>query len=63
MQQFRKAPPGDHPYPFVIHDRDSIFSRERDQGGDRYGRASAANTSAGAQGKGLRFTLHLLGTR
>jgi putative transposase len=26
MQQFREALPGDHPYRFVIHDRDSIFS-------------------------------------
>ena len=32
MQQFREALPGDHPYRFVIHDRDSIFSRELDQG-------------------------------
>jgi len=27
LQQFRKALPGDHPYRFLIHDRDSIFSR------------------------------------
>jgi hypothetical protein len=26
VQQFRKALPGEHPYRFVIHDRDSIFS-------------------------------------
>ena len=32
MQQFREALPGDHPYRFVIHDRDSIFSRELDNG-------------------------------
>ena len=32
MQQFREALPGDHPYRFVIHDRDSIFSRELDKG-------------------------------
>lgn len=31
LQQFREALPGDHPYPFVIHDRDSIFSRDLDQ--------------------------------
>ena len=31
FQQFREALPGGHPYRFVIHDRDSIFSRELDQ--------------------------------
>jgi putative transposase len=31
LQQFREALPGDHPYRFVIHDRDSIFSNELDQ--------------------------------
>jgi putative transposase len=31
LQQFREALPGDHPYRFVIHDRDSIFSRELDK--------------------------------
>ena len=30
LQQFREALPADHPYRFVIHDRDSIFSRELD---------------------------------
>ena len=30
-QQFREAIPSDHGYQFVIHDRDSIFSRELDQ--------------------------------
>jgi transposase InsO family protein len=29
-QQFREALPGDHAYRFLIHDRDSIFSRELD---------------------------------
>src|SRR5262245_61256784 len=29
-QQFREALPGSHAYRFVIHDRDSIFSRELD---------------------------------
>ena len=28
LQQFRQALPGGHPYRFVIHDRDSIFSKE-----------------------------------
>ena len=32
LQQFREALPGEHPYRFVIHDRDSIFSKELDRG-------------------------------
>jgi transposase InsO family protein len=32
LQQFREALPGGHPYRFVIHDRDSNFSRELDKG-------------------------------
>jgi putative transposase len=32
LQQFREALPDDHPYRFVIHDRDSIFSQELDKG-------------------------------
>jgi putative transposase len=32
LQQFREALPDDHPYRFVIRDRDSIFSRELDKG-------------------------------
>jgi len=31
LQQFREALPGEHPYRFVIHDRDSIFSTRLDQ--------------------------------
>jgi putative transposase len=31
-QRFWEALPGDHPYRFVIHDRDSIFAAEVDQG-------------------------------
>ncbi len=31
IQQFREAIPGDHPYRFLIHDRDSIFSAELDE--------------------------------
>jgi putative transposase len=31
LQQFREALPGDHRYRFVIHDRDSIFSKVLDQ--------------------------------
>jgi transposase InsO family protein len=30
-QQFREAPPGGHAYRFVLHDRDSIFSKELDE--------------------------------
>ena len=30
-QQFREALPGGHPYRFLIHDRDSIFSKELDK--------------------------------
>ena len=32
LQQFREALPGDHAHRFVIHDRDSIFAEEVDQG-------------------------------
>jgi putative transposase len=32
MQQFREAIPADHPYRILIHDRDSIFTKEVDQG-------------------------------
>lgn len=31
LQQFREALSGDHSYRFLIHDRDSIFSKELDQ--------------------------------
>ena len=31
LQQFREAIPSDHPYQFLIHDRDSIFSPELDE--------------------------------
>jgi len=32
LQQFREALPGEHAYRFLIHDRDSIFGEEVDQG-------------------------------
>jgi putative transposase len=32
LQQLREALPGGHPYRFVIHDRDTIFSKALDQG-------------------------------
>ena len=31
LEQFREALPGEHPYRFVIHDRDSIFSKQLDE--------------------------------
>jgi putative transposase len=31
LQQLREAIPSDHPYQFLIHDRDSIFSRDLDE--------------------------------
>jgi hypothetical protein len=32
LQQFHEALPGDHPYRFLIHDRDRIFAEEVDKG-------------------------------
>jgi hypothetical protein len=32
LQQFREALPSDHPYRFLIHDRDNIFAKEVDRG-------------------------------
>jgi putative transposase len=37
LQQFRETLPGDHPYRFVLHDRDSIFSRKLDKAVTRLG--------------------------
>jgi hypothetical protein len=59
LQQFREALPGDHPYRFLIHDRDGIFSKELDGEVTAMGvrvlrtpvRAPKANTSAGAESK------------
>jgi len=53
LQQFRETLWGDHSYRFVIHDRDTIFSRELDEGRDRHGRdrhgrAGDPNSNAGA---------------
>jgi transposase InsO family protein len=31
IQQFREALPGGHPYKYLIHDRDSIFSSSLDK--------------------------------
>lgn len=32
LQQLREAIPADHPYRFLMHDRDSIYSHQHDQG-------------------------------
>src|SRR5262249_62375010 len=32
LQQLREAIPADHPYRFLMHDPDSVFSQELDQG-------------------------------
>jgi transposase InsO family protein len=32
LQQFREAIPADHPYRFLLHDREAIFSQQVDQG-------------------------------
>ena len=37
LQQFREALPGDHPYRYVVHDRDRIYSKELDQGAESLG--------------------------
>ena len=37
MQQLREAIPADHPYRFLIHDRDSIFSSQLDDSIRRLG--------------------------
>jgi putative transposase len=62
LQQFREALPGDHPYRFVIHDRDSIFSQDLDRGVKAMGvrvlrtpiRAPKANAVCERLGESLR---------
>jgi putative transposase len=62
LQQFREALPGDHPYQFLIHDRDSIFSRQLDKGVTNLGvrvlrtpvRAPMANSVCERLGGSLR---------
>ena len=51
LQQFRETLPGDHAYRFVIHDRDSIFSKRVGPGSDGPRRESSPNARAGTQGK------------
>ena len=63
LQQLREALPGDHPYRFVIHDRDRIFSKEVDQGLTNLGvrvlrtpvRAPKANSVCERLGGSLRW--------
>jgi len=47
-RQFREAIPSDHCYQFLVHDRDSIFSREMDQANAWSARCGA---SVGADGE------------
>jgi transposase InsO family protein len=62
LQQFRETLPADHPYRFVLHDRDSIFSQELDKAVTRLGvrvlrtpvRAPKANASCERLGGSLR---------
>ncbi len=62
MQQFRETLPADHPYRFVLHDRDSIFSQELDKSVTRLGervlrtpvRAPRANAYCERLGGSLR---------
>ena len=50
--QFREAIPSDHPYQFLIHDRDSIFSTELDEEIKKLVRAQGvAYAGAGAKGQ------------
>ena len=62
LQQFRETLPGDHAYRFVLHDRDSIFSRELDKAVTKLGvrvlrtpvRAPMANAFCERLGGSLR---------
>src|SRR5262249_23012339 len=62
LQQLHEALPGEHPHRFVIHHRDSIFSRALDQGATNLGvrvlrtpvRAPKANSVCERFGGSLR---------
>jgi hypothetical protein len=51
LQQFREALPGGHPYRFLIHDRDSIFSRKLDTSSSGSRCAGPSNSRAGTHDK------------
>jgi putative transposase len=62
LQQLRETLPGDHPYRFMLHDRDSIFSQDLDKAVPKLGvrvlrtpvRASTANAFCERLGGSLR---------
>jgi hypothetical protein len=51
LQQLREALAGDHPYRFVIHDRDRIFSQRLDQGVTDLVVRVLRNAGAGTHGR------------
>ena len=57
MQQFREALPDEHAYRFVIHDGDSIFSKELDNEVTAMGVRVLKNSGETAQGQ---FTLRAI---
>ena len=62
MQQFREAISCDHPYRFLIHDRDSIFSAEVDTRLQDLRAARVADACAGTAGECLLRTIGRNGT-
>jgi hypothetical protein len=63
LQQLREAIPSDHPYQFLIHDRDSILLAGPGRGAQRLLWAEGpAHAGACAEIEGLCFILHLLRT-
>jgi hypothetical protein len=48
LQQFRETLPGDHPYRFVIHDRDAILSVRLDDELTGFGRFAAGTIHSAA---------------
>lgn len=51
LQQFRECVTGEEPYKFVIHDRDSIYSRELDSSLRSLGFESTEDTLPDAAGE------------
>ena len=58
LQQLREAIPADHGYRFLIHDRDSIFSRELDQHVRKPGTKGPENAAAESTGECPVRTAH-----